>query len=192
MINELIASPVILQTGNVLLDFFQPEDVTERYIGWLNDSNLMRYTEARFRRHTVESASQYVASSNMGNVSRLWRILIDGEYHVGNIRLSDVNWAHRRASIAILIGERSVWGRGVGARAVALASWYGLSLIGLHKLTAGMYSENLGSIKAFENAGYHKEAELQDHFFLEDRPQNGILMACFKDDLTLLPDRTTS
>ena len=184
-------SPVPLRLGCVRLDLFRPEDVTERHVGWLNDADIMRYTEARFSRHDMASARDYVARSNAGNDARLWRIMSEELGHVGNIRLSDMKWPHRRAAVAILIGDRAAWGRGIGRRAVALVSWYGLRVLRLHKLSAGMYADNLGSIRAFQAAGYRKEGELTEHYFLEGKPRNGILMACFADDLILSPDGVT-
>ena len=188
---RLCESSVPLTMSGVTLDLFQPDDVTENYVRWLNDESVMQFTEARFEAHEQEKARAYVAASNEGNRARLWRIVADDFGHIGNIRLSDVNWHHRRASVAILIGDKRAWGHGFGRRAVALASWYALHVVELHKLTAGMYEQNLGSIRAFEHVGYHREALLHRHYLLNGNYQAGIQMACFRDDLLLAPDKAT-
>ena len=38
-----------------------PQDVTESYVEWLNDSTVNQYLEARHDRHTLDSVTQYVS-----------------------------------------------------------------------------------------------------------------------------------
>ena len=155
------------------------EDVGTAYVRWLNDPEVMRYTEARFATHNLDTVRAYVEKTNASASEHIWRILADGR-HVGNIKLSGINPQHGRASVAILVGDRSVWGQGVAARAIEKVTAAGFSNYALQKLTAGIYSGNLASVRAFENAGYGIEATLRSHRCFEGRMIDEILMARFK------------
>ncbi|MBF0267984.1 MAG: GNAT family N-acetyltransferase [Alphaproteobacteria bacterium] len=171
----------VLKSGNVELALFGREHVSERYLGWINDPVTMRYTEARYRSYSREEAEAYVEASNAGASARLFRILSDGR-HVGNLRLSDINYFHRRTDMAIIIGEPDCRGRGVGAAAIGLGARFAFSALALHKVTAGMYCVNQASVRAFEKAGFRTEALQKSHYFCEGEWVDGILMGKLAPD----------
>jgi RimJ/RimL family protein N-acetyltransferase len=174
----------LLGSGAVVLDAFPETAVSETYIGWLNDAAVMSATEAGRRQHTIESARDYVTQQNASDDVLFWRIFFKGR-HVGNLRASGLSGPHRRAAVALLIGERSVHGRGVGSTAIRLATEH-LFGLGLHKVTAGMYASNVASQRAFLKAGFATEAILRDQFIHEGQIVDGILVACFAQSRGLL------
>ena len=160
---------------------FSPADVSDAYVGWLNDPEVMRFTEARHASHTRESAAAYVAACEASDTVRLWRIAADGA-HVGNLRLSGIDRHNRRASIALIIGDRRQWGRGIGPAAINRAADIGFGELDLNKLSAGIYANNPASVRAFEKAGFRAEARLADHYMFEGGFIDVILMARFRTD----------
>jgi len=167
-----------LQGKYVRLEPIRPEDVSERYVGWLNDPEITRHTEARHSRHSLTSVLAYVILAISDPNAAMWRIVVDGA-HIGNIRLSDVNFVHRRASVALLIGETHHRGVGHGAEAVEIVARYGLEDMGLNKVTAGIYRTNIASRRAFEKAGFEMEAVLRRHAFEDGMFVDVLQMARF-------------
>ena len=165
-----------LRDGDICLEQFHPEYVSERYVGWLNDPAVMGQTETRDGGHTMDSARVYVADSLSDDRCRLWRIVHDEIGHVGNMRLSDIIPFHRRADTAVIIGERQMWGQNIASRAITLATSYAFGELDLLKLTAGMLATNKGSIRAFEKAGFSVEARRPLHYRLEDIWVDGVFM----------------
>lgn len=153
---------VTLGDGPVRLDPLLPEHATDAYVAWLNDPAVTGKTEQRYQQHTVNSVRAYIESTLDAADALIWRITLDGR-HVGNIRLSQVNRHHARAMIALIIGESACRGRGVGSAAIDLLARHALSALGLHKVTAGIYSTNMASRRAFEKAGFHLEATFREH-----------------------------
>ena len=45
-----------LTTPRLRLDPFQQVDITEPYLSWLNDPEVTRFSNQRFRQHTAESS----------------------------------------------------------------------------------------------------------------------------------------
>ena len=164
------------------LQKFEVEHISDRYIGWLNDPEVMAFTEARFQSHNRASAKRYISESVVDENCRLFRILIDDNRHVGNIRLSSIRWAHRRADVAIIIGEKDCWGMGIASSAIALVAEIAFRDLKLHKLSAGCYAINAGAIKSFQKAGFVVEAHLKDDVIVDGEFVDGVLLRLLAPD----------
>ncbi len=139
----------------------------------------MRFLEARFRAHTIDNIRAYVKEINASGTDHIWRILCDGR-HVGNVKLAGINARHRRANLSLLIGDRRVWGQGVATEAIRLATAASFKKYDLFKIFAGIYADNIASVRAFEKAGYVVEATLRGHRCLDGQMVDEVLMACFQ------------
>lgn len=147
-----------LRGSKVLLRALTEKDAGERYVSWMNDPDVVRYTESRFQSYTEEDLREYVRDARADASVLMWAICISaGSNHIGNIKLGPVNWIHRFGDIGLIIGERSVWGNGYATEAISLICDYAFTTLGLNKLTASMYAENIGSKKAFERAHFVHE-----------------------------------
>ena len=153
------------------------EDAGEVYVGWMNDPEVVKYTESRFATHTLASVRSYVQSIVNDHSSLMWAICeTGGGRYVGNIKLGPIDWHHRFGEIGLLVGERSVWGRGYATEAISLLADYAFGPLGLHKLTAGAYAENVGSRKAFEGAEFQVEGVRHSQYLSGDRYSDLILL----------------
>lgn len=153
----------------IVLDPIAVEHVDDRYVNWLNDPLVRANTEIGAGPHTLVTTRAYVAASIAAPDAMMWRILDGDGLHVGNLRLSAINTVHRRAAVALIVGERSRWGNGIASRAIELATRLAFDHLGLHKLWAGIYATNPASRRAFEKAGFRLESTLREHAFQHDR-----------------------
>ncbi len=169
----------ILRAGLVTLAPLQPEDVNAIYLSWLADPVVTRFTEITAPGDEA-SVRFYVAQAIAASDAAIWRINYSGS-HVGNIRLSRVNRRHSRAELALLVGERAVWGKGIGTTAVRLLADHAFAAYELHKLVAGIYAGNEGSCRVFEKAGFHREAVLRNHALFEGAYVDVVQMARFTE-----------
>jgi ribosomal-protein-alanine N-acetyltransferase len=149
---KAIAWPV--RGAKVALRPFRPEDITADYLGWLNDPVTMRLSNQRFRRHDANSSLRYLQSfEGSPNVF----LAIDG---LDGRRLGTmtayVSSHHGTADLGILIGERAVWGQGLG-----LDAWLTLMEVllqhGVRKVTGGTLACNHGMLAIFTKSGMHPE-----------------------------------
>jgi RimJ/RimL family protein N-acetyltransferase len=163
----------------VSLDDLRVEHVGPNYHAWVNDPEVMQYLEARFRTHTLDEVRSYVNEMNASKTDHIWRILCDGR-HVGNIKLAGISTRHRRANLSLLIGDRSVWGQGIGTQAIRMATAESFKKHDLFKIYAGFYAANTASIRAFEKVGYVIEATLRGNRCLDGKMVDEVLMACFR------------
>jgi ribosomal-protein-alanine N-acetyltransferase len=161
-----------LTTPRLLLRNLKLDDVGHEYREWLCDPAVNRYLEVRFQEHTKAAIEAFIYSVNQSPDSVLFGIfLIDDGRHIGNIKLGCISQQHRRAEISLLIGDRAEWGKGYATEAICAVTEFGLGQLGLNKIAAGIYEENIGSKKAFLRAGYRQEARLPDHWNIDGKFQ---------------------
>jgi [ribosomal protein S5]-alanine N-acetyltransferase len=150
----------------IYVKILAPEDVTEAYVEWMNDPEINQYLESRFRIQTMNSVCSFVNEMNNSPIDALFGMFLnDSHEHIGNIKIGNINTFHRRAEVGLVIGNRTMWGKGYGAEAIALVTKYGFEELNLNKLTAGMYVENMGSYKAFIKCNWRHVATLKEHCF---------------------------
>ncbi|MCI4430736.1 MAG: GNAT family N-acetyltransferase [Burkholderiales bacterium] len=101
------------------LPAMQAADITDTHLDWLNDTEVVRHSNQRFVHHTLDSSLRYWAgfegSANLYVSVRL--VLIDAA--VGTLTAYR-NLHHGTADIGILMGQRGVWGQGLGLEAFSL------------------------------------------------------------------------
>ncbi len=155
----------------------RPSDVNERYYGWLNDPEVNRYLETRFIPQSLKSIGDYVTHMDGKQDEPFFAICtLNGDEHIGNIKLGPINWRHRYADIALLIGEKRCWGKGYATEAIGLITKFGFEVLNLNKLKAGCYAQNEGSARAFEKCGWSREGLQKEQYFIDGRPTDAILL----------------
>ncbi len=171
------------RTERVELFLLEPQHVTDRYVAWLCDPDVNRYLESRFLKHDMTSTLAFVSKMlEHPDVIMLGIRSLALGAHVGNIKLGPIDRNHGLGDIGLMIGERSAWGRGLAPDTIATLVRIAGEQLRLRKLTAGCYASNVGSERAFRKAGFHVEATRKNHFLLDGRAEDLILMARHLDD----------
>ena len=160
----------------------RPSDVNENYYRWMNDPEVIQYLESRFHSNSRESLKAYVQIYD-GDTDTIFLAIIlkEKEQHIGNIKLGPINWYHRFGDIGIIIGDKEYWGKGYAAEAISLLSEHAFKNLNLHKLTAGCYKPNEGSLRAFEKAGFETEGVRKKHCFFNGKYVDAILLGLLNE-----------
>lgn len=143
----------------------------------MNDPEITRYLESRGTPVSLAALREYVEARRTDPSSLFLAIVRkDTDEHIGNIKLGPFDRRHGLADIGIIVGERSAWGRGFATDAISSLARYAFERLDVRKLTAGCYGPNVGSIRAFEKAGFRVEAVRPRHFLCEGEAVDGILL----------------
>lgn len=123
------------------------------------------------------------------------------------------NWALRRSEDDYLIGgigflgfklgeshtaelgywlAKPYWNKGIMTEAVKVASRYGFKELGLARITAHVFSFNIGSAKVLENAGFQCEGVLRSHYKKDGKLFDGKIYAMLSSDVVVSPAPSTS
>ena len=174
-----------LSGQRIFLRALEDADVGDVYLRWMRDPQVVQYLESRDHIQTLETLREFVRNMNTSHRDHLFGIFLgqSGE-HIGNIKIGSVREPHRSADLGLIVGRRSAWGKGYGTEAIALATRYAFEQLGLNKLWAGMYAENLGSYHAFIKAGYREVGRFKRHVLFNGRYIDSILVEKCLDETT--------
>ena len=174
-------SPVI-RTKRLSITPFSKRHLTERYVGWLNDSELMRFSEQRYKMHTLESCNAYWQSFEE-SPNYFWAILTNDEplSHIGSAT-AYVDKINKIADVGILIGESEANGKGYASEAFKVICDFLLSNTKLRKVTAGTISLNEAMLKVMKKAGMVQDGVRVRHFLCENKEVDIIHMALFRKE----------
>lgn len=175
----LAATPLpTLQGPRITLRAMRAADITDTHVGWLNDPEVVRHSNQRFVHHTLDSSLRYLAGfEGSANLYASARLAATDE-PIGTLTAYR-SLHHGTADIGILMGERRVWGQGLGLEAFALlADWLALQP-GLRKLTCGTLACNHGMLKIAQRAGFVPEAVRVAQEVVDGRPVDLIHFARF-------------
>ena len=171
-----------LESAKICLRPLTAADAREEYCGWLNDPAVNQYLEVRFQKHDLPSLKEYIEKMNADPDSVNFAIVRkDTGKHIGNIKLGPINRHHLFGEIGLMIGDKSSWGQGIATEAIKLITEYGFKVLKLHKITAGVYAPNIGSVKAFLKAGFEQEGLFRGHYRSGDGYVDGIKLGKTND-----------
>jgi len=166
-----------LRSLRLILHPYTPMLVSEEHVSWLNDKDLMRYSEQRHKRHDLYSQQIYAGGYD-GN-RNLWLLRCNG-VDIGTISAYTDN-DNSRANLGVLIGKREYQGQGLAAEAwTAVIDW--LFDNGFHKVECGCREDNAMMRRLAVTTGMTLEAEIPGHFKVGDEFKGLVLYGRFKVD----------
>jgi [ribosomal protein S5]-alanine N-acetyltransferase len=171
-----------MDTDRLRIVPFSEEHLTERYVSWLNDPDVTKFSEQRLRKHSLESSRKYFESFHE-SPNYFWALLAkdlqpDSLLHIGNIS-AYIDTTQRRAEIAVLNGERSSWGKGYASEGLSKICEFLLGPAGMRKVYAGVMAYNIGSIGMLRKAGFIDDGRQIRHFLWGEEEVDVVNMARF-------------
>ena len=169
-----------LEGRKVAMRPFTASDLTDAYVGWLNDPEVTRFSNQRFRTHNRTSCEAFFRSfSGTENLFVSIRA-VEGDLAIGTMTAYRVPH-HGTCDVGILIGERAFWGGGYGQEAWNLLTDWLVEHGNVRKLTAGCLAPNHGMVRLMERSGMRREAVRVAQEIVEGRPEDILLYARFAE-----------
>lgn len=180
MINVIPTTAPALKSERLnLTPFHDGRHLTQQYVDWLNDINIVRYSEQRHKHHSLDSCRQF--QKHMADAGHfVWAIEVtDTGQHIGNLAIY-IDRNNQVGDLSIVIGEPSAMGNGYGAEASATACDWLLSVGGLRKMTAGTMATNKAMLNVMKAIGMHEEGRRIKQFICDGQEVDLVLGARFK------------
>tara|TARA_B100000242_G_scaffold293140_1_gene270344 strand:- start:1429 stop:1971 length:543 start_codon:yes stop_codon:yes gene_type:complete len=164
-----------------ILKFFDRNlHLTREYLTWMNDKDLMKYSENRHGKHTKRSALKYY--DFMKKNGNYFLAILDkkNEKHIGNIsvyfdKINDV------ADISILIGDTNYIKCGYGIDAWQAIILYLKDILKVRKISAGTLIDNRPMIALMKKSNMKKDGVRKDHYLLNNHPKNIVYYAIINE-----------
>jgi [ribosomal protein S5]-alanine N-acetyltransferase len=165
-------------TKRLRISNFLHSDISEEYVSWLNNRQLMQYSEQRHCQHTVESCEDYLQGFKAGD-----DLFLAIRSHQGELLGSVTVYQDRNNSLVdmgILVGAPSAQGIGVGKEAWSSVVEWVFGSIRPRKLTAGCMSVNLPMIRLMESVGMQADGIRKNHYLWNGEVVDVVYMAKYQ------------
>ena len=166
-----------------MIEPFSEKYLTKKYVSWLNNPEVVRYSEQRHKKHTVKTCRAYLRSFEK-SPNYFWAISVIKNKlgHIGNMT-AYVDETNSVADIGILIGETKAWGKGYAAEAWMAACEYLFKRINIRKITAGTMSSNERMLNLMKRVGMFDDGRRIRQYIWEGKKVDVIHSAIFKERL---------
>ena len=170
-----------IRTERLLIVPFSEKHLHERYIQWLNDAELMQYSEQRHKKHSIETCRIYWKSfKGTPNYFLAIEEVNVGIGHIGNVTVY-IDERNLIADIGIMIGAKEARNKHYGTEAWMGVCNYLFGNLPIRKLTAGTLSVNVPMLKIMHNAGMIEDGIRKRHFLVNGKEVDIIHKALFRE-----------
>lgn len=150
-------NPFLIAT-HVYLRPIQKEDLSARYRDWFNDAEVCQFN-SHHRFPNYDEDMQHYYETTISSHNNLILAICDKETdaHIGNVSLQEIDTLNQSAEFAIIIGDKSYWGRGLGKEVIRLIVEHGFTQLNLHRIYCGTAENNIGMQKIALSIGFKEE-----------------------------------
>jgi RimJ/RimL family protein N-acetyltransferase len=157
------------------------------FVNWLNDPKVRRYTSMTLpvsqatEEHWFEDMLKRPPEEQSLGIEikegENWRL-------IGNCGIFDINWRTRSAEVGLFIGDKSCWNKGYGTEVMKLLLNHGFGTLNLNRIFLHVDAANIAGIRAYEKAGFVREACLRQANFREGRYWDDLVMSVLRSEWT--------
>ena len=147
------------------------KDITKTYQKWMNDLEIHKFTEQKYKKHSIKDIKAIVKEKNHSKYEFLYGIFIvtkKSTTHIGNIKLGSINYEHKTGEISYFIGEKKLWGKGLMTEAIRKITNIAKRK-GLKKIKASFVSINKGSEKVLKKNGFKIEGKFKSEIVYKNK-----------------------
>lgn len=149
-------------------------------VDWFADPEVTALLNMRMGM-SVESEQAWLRRVEESPDTILWVIEHDGRT-VGNTVITQIDWANQHGTTGTLIGDKSVWGRGIARELMRLRADYAFLQHPFGKLKSGYLEGNEASRRAQLAAGYREVGRLRREHYRDGRWLDHILTELLRED----------
>ena len=165
-------------------------DWIPHYQRWLNDFELIKLVDRRFRPQSEEKITAWYERHVSGATDALVFTIIENQSNrpIGNIALQDLDYRNRTAELGIYIGDSEFRGHGFGTEATSLLVSFAFGTLGMSNVLLRVYEYNQRAIRAYKKAGFIEIGRRRKSQFMNGQFWDTIFMDCVSPVLSVRDD----
>lgn len=166
---------------SVELRLFTERHITKEYINWLNDPEVVKFSNQRFAKHDEYSSLAFLRSfDETANLFLAIHMLNSGAF-VGTMT-AYFSIPNQTVDLGLMVGDRSSWGKGVGSDAWSALMNRLLNTGAIRKITGGTLRCNVGMLNIMLKTGMKPDGVRYGHALVEGVPQDILYYSKFRDE----------
>lgn len=151
-----------IYTKRLILKPLTLNHLSNDYVGWMNDSDVNKYLESGGD-YTINKLKKFLIEQEEKDIL-FWAIHIkQSNKHIGIIKIDPIDESTVSGEYGILIGDKTEWGKGYAKEASNAVVDYCFKEIGLNEITLGVINSNISAVKLYENMGFIRINEIDNH-----------------------------
>jgi len=170
--NKVILRPVRKDDYNLIFKWFNDNEIIDKLIGFrlqfsiddaLNWCEMASKTDRKDIKWIIETSDEKPEA-------------------IGFVGLYNIDLLNRNAESAIVIGEKSYWGKGMGSESLKLICDFAFNYLGLKLVYAYILSDNEASLNLYKKVGFKEEGVLRKRIFRKGFWHDVILLSIQAED----------
>ena len=157
----------------------RPEDAPAM-ITWFEDMEVTRFLELRTP-PSIEGEKEWLEHTAKDADSVVWVVEFETRA-VGSTGIRFIDWKNGFGTTGTVIGDKAVWGKGLGRELMRLRARYAFTQLPLRKLKAAYLEGNEASARAQKAAGYQEVGRWRGDRFVDGRWVDLILTELLREE----------
>ncbi len=149
-------------------------------ITWFEDLEVTRFI---MRRHppSIDEEKAWLENLAKDPNAIQWVVEFEGE-PVGTTGITLIDWRNGHGTTGTIIGDKTVWGKGLARELMQLRAEYAFMQLPLRKLKSGYIDGNQASARAQAASGYRPAGRWRREQFVEGEWRDLVLTELLRED----------
>jgi len=144
------------------------KDLCEKWINYLNDPIVTRFSAQSINKHTIQSQKKFIEKKLKDKNSIIFKILFKNEF-IGTIEIKNIDKINKYAEVSYMIGEKSIWGMGIGAIAVKKIILFAKNKLKITKIGASIMKNNISSQRVLQKNNFKKFGVIKNYYIKKNK-----------------------
>jgi len=149
-------------------------------VGWFADPEVTARLSMRMA-VSLEGEEAWIRGAEEARDSIVW-VIEHEDRPVGTTAIGAIDWVNQHGTTGTLIGDKTVWGRGIARELMRLRADYAFTQYPFGKLKSGYLEGNEASRRAQLGAGYREVGRLRREHFRDGRWLDHVLTELLRED----------
>lgn len=158
------------------------------YYRWLTDKDVVGWL-GRNLVNNYKNQEEFIHKSFDRFTSRECNgffICMDEKY-LGTVKL-EIDFENKRGEVGIIIGEKNMWGKGIGMKSIAAILPYAFEKLKLNCVYAGTGGNNIKMQRVFEKLNFKLEGIIRDALLWEGKYIDNYRYSILKNEYKRIQD----
>jgi RimJ/RimL family protein N-acetyltransferase len=149
-------------------------------IAWFEDLEVTARMKQRFP-FSLEDEQEWLKTRAADPNSVLWVIEHEGRA-IGTTSVHGIDWRNGSGKTGTLIGDKSMWGKGIAREVMQLRAGFVFRELPLRKLMSSYLEGNEASRRAQASAGYREVGRFRGQYYRDGRWIDEVLTELLRED----------
>jgi [ribosomal protein S5]-alanine N-acetyltransferase len=170
------------RVGDVALRKLEPKDIDALFV-IKNDPELAGMLGGFNNGYTRTDLQNWLEFHRTAKDEVLWAIA-DSEKDscLGHVGLYKIDHRIGSAEFAILLGDRSRWGKGLGTACTAFAVEYAFTSLNLRRVYLEVLATNPRAVAVYKKLGFKEEGRLREHQYKNGAHVDVLVMGLLRSE----------